>query len=72
MIFPGGRPSMAGVFSMLSEDVEIRLGSTEYAALSDVVKGSGKTYKMVENSKRNKFNPKNSQFFDAFPGHIDD
>lgn len=72
MIYPGGRPSMVGVFSMLSEDVEIRLGSTEYAALSDVVKGSGKTYKMVENSKINNFNPSNSQFFDDFPGHKDD
>ena len=39
MIFPGGRASLVGVLSLLTSDVELRLGSCEYAAMSDILKG---------------------------------
>ena len=39
MIFPGGRSALVGVLSLLTNDVEVRVGSCEYAALRDILKG---------------------------------
>jgi len=56
---------------MMNDDVEIRMGSTEYAAVGDLIKGCGKSFKLVETSKRNKFDPENSKFFEDFENHND-
>ena len=60
MIYSGGRPSLVGVFSLLKDDIEIRIGSCEYAAMGDIIKGLKKRFKTVETSMRNEFNPRNS------------
>ena len=71
MIFPGGRPALVGVLSLLSKDVEVRVGNCEYAALKDILKGIKLRHSIVECSKENKFKPNNREYFDDFDGHKD-
>jgi len=57
MVFAGGRPGLLAVLMFLSNDVTVRVPSTEYTPYYDILKFLKVKYSLVDSSEENLFMP---------------
>ena len=62
MIFAGGRPGLLAVLTLLYEDIQIRIASTEYTPYYDMLKLTKCKYAIVNSDIKNGFYPTVSDY----------
>jgi len=64
MIFAGGRPGLVAILTLLQQDIEVQIASTEYTPYYDMLRFAKNKYSVVESGLSNQFYPKVSDYIE--------
>ena len=62
MIFAGGRPGLLAILTLLYDDIQIQVASTEYTPYYDMLQLTKRNYSIVESGVHNNFYPSVSDY----------
>ena len=64
MIFAGGRPGLVAILTLLQQDINVQIASTEYTPYYDMLRFAKNKYSVVESGLSNQFYPKVSDYLE--------
>ena len=64
MIFAGGRPGLVAILTLLQQDIEVQIASTEYTPYYDMLRFAKNKYSVIESGLSNQFFPTISDYLE--------